>query len=154
MGFFFKRSCPTPFHTFLLSHFCLLVLSLVFIFLKTSHKTPFSALLHSDSFLPCRLFYLHFMYHNPFFYVKFLLLSLRSTIAFTRVSAHVLQDCLNHQLLRRDFWPEATTMQSKLYVPYIVHRRSAEDSFTTTGLPVSVVTGERKKTCVSEFDLW
>ena len=25
------------------------------------------------------------------------------------------QDCLNHQRLRMDFWPEATTMQSKLY---------------------------------------
>ena len=31
-------------------------------------------------------------------------------------SAHyVLQDCLNHQRLRRDSWPEAPTMQSKLY---------------------------------------
>ena len=49
-------------------------------------------------------------------------------------SAHVLQDCPNHQRLRQDFWPEATTMQSKLYVT-ISDLRTAS-FIITTGLPV------------------
>ena len=47
----------------------------------------------------------------------------------------ILQDCLNHRRLRRDFWPEATTMQSKLYGTIGDLRRTAS-FITTTGLPV------------------
>ena len=45
---------------------------------------------------------------------------------------HVLQDCLNHQWLREDFWPQATTMQL-----YGTIKRSAEDSFVHSPLLAS-----------------
>ena len=47
------------------------------------------------------------------------------------------------QKLRRDFWPEATTMQSKLYGTIIL---SADDSFVQHYYwSPSVVTAERKE---------
>ena len=47
---------------------------------------------------------------------------------------HILQDYLNHQRLKRDFWPEATTMQSKLYGA--IGDLRAASFITTTGLEV------------------
>ena len=49
-------------------------------------------------------------------------------------TTHVPQDCLNPQRLTRDFWPEAKTMQSKLYGTIGDQRRTAS-FITTTGLP-------------------
>ena len=53
------------------------------------------------------------------------------------------QDCLNHQRLRMDFWPEATTMQSKLYGTIGDLRRTAVRHHWWS--PSVVVTGERRE---------